>query len=151
MTLKRNVSSDGGISSGAILTQALEKLSGKRIAILVVEEEFFGVDERPDDVFVGHAGWVLRFCFAVLVGDCRGDGLLTVQILQGDLELVIRWVAAECHEVEFVDFFFVGATAVFGPLRGCAGVGGQFFLEVLRIEQMKALRKAGVLGSFAFA
>ena len=145
------MSSDGGISSGAISMQALEKLSGKRER-LVVEEEFFGVDERPDDVFVGHAGWgLLRFCFAVLVGDGGGDGLLAVQILQGDVELVVRWVAAECHEVEFVDFFFVGATAVFGPLRGSAGVGGEFFLEVLRIEQVKALRKAGVLGSFAFA
>ena len=117
----------------------------------MVEEEFFGVDERPDDVFVGHTGWVFRFCFAVLVGDGRGNGLFAVQILEGDLEFVIRWVAAECHKVEFSDFFSMGAAVVLGPLRGSAGVGGKFFLECFRIEQVKALREAGVLGSFAFA
>src|SRR5207244_13545467 len=45
----------------------------------------------------------------------------------------------------------VVASRVCGELRGAAGVGRELFLNVLRIEQVQALREAGFLGALAFA
>ena len=142
-----------GIKKGRLAGRAgLGRVPIRALSRSVIKEKFFGVDEGPDDVLVGDLNGVGRrfslFFFLRLLGG--GRQLLAVEILEGRIQLLGIGVAAEGQQLEFTDLFFVGAARVGHESRRSAGVGGQFFLDALGIEQVKTLGQARILGALTF-
>src|SRR5437660_3550780 len=114
------------------------------VAVLVVKQELLRVNQRPDNVLVSLAFAAQRFL------------LLLVRALAGDVFLgqscfLSRGFAGISRQVKLADFFFIAAPGVGCQTRRHAFVVGQFLLNLLGVQQMQALREAGVLRAFAFA
>ena len=107
---------------------------GDRRWALVVEQKLFGVDQRPDDVFVG---WL---------------GVLGVfgQVGLGDVQFVCVRLAGIDPAIKFADAD-LDRPLVGGQLGGPPRRAGDFVLHFAAVEQVQALGEVGVLRAFAFA
>ena len=92
---------------------------------LMVEEEFFGVDQRPNQVLV------IRI----------RSGAGVIQIVDRGLQFLWTRLARKGGEVQFADFGF-GGFVFFREAFGSAGGGGELGFQFGRVEQVQALGEA---------
>ena len=90
--------------------------------ISMVEEKFFGVEERPDDVFVSGAFGGDRFVFGGFGGFAR-------DVAGGRVHFLDVRFARESQEIKAADFFFVGG-GILGEQSWAARIGSELFLDV---------------------
>ena len=110
----------------------------------MVKQELLRVNQGPDNVLVSLAFAAQRFLL-LLVRGLPGDVFL------GQIRFLGRGFAGISRHVKLADFFFLAALGVGSQTRGDAFVVGQLLLDFFRVQQMQALREAGVLRAFALA
>src|SRR5438094_1918453 len=110
----------------------------------MVKQELLRVDQGPDNVLVSLPFAAQRLLLLLVRGS-------PVNVFLGQRRFLSRGFAGISREVKLADFFVIGPPGVGGQTRGDAFVVGQFLLNLLGVEQMQALRQAGVLRAFAFA
>ena len=92
---------------------------------LMVEEEFFGIDQRPNEILI----------------ICIRGGAGFIQIVDRGLQFLRTRFAREGGEVQLADFHF-GRFVFFREAFGSAGGGGEFGFQLRGVEQVQALREA---------
>ena len=92
---------------------------------LMVEEEFFGIDQRPNEILV------IRI---------RGRAGLS-QIVDRGLQFLRTRLARKGGEVQLANFRF-GGFVFFREAFGSAGGGGELGFQLRCVEQVQALREA---------
>ena len=111
----------------------------------MVEQEFLGVQDGPEDVFVALAFGLGGF-EGFAVGTVAGLG----EVGFGKGEFGGLGHSRVGGEIELAEFFVVAAR-VGGELGGGAGFGGDLVLDVFGVQEVEGLGEAGFLGAFAFA
>src|SRR5688572_30042372 len=111
---------------------------------LMIEQELLRVDQCPDDVFVTLLFAKFWIVFAILV--LRRFA----QVIQGQFQLFRIGFSRVNRVVQFTNFLVVLPLRIVGQ-QGSAALGiGQLVLHVFRVQQVQALRQAGVLRPLTF-
>src|SRR5262245_11769142 len=112
---------------------------------LMAEEEFFGIDERPDQV--------LEVVSSGLPGIDRlafGTGAWFAEILHCGRQFGRARLARECRQVQLADLRFY-RSVVFRQALGAPRGAGEFRLDVGGVDQMQTLGKTRRLNAFTLA
>src|SRR6185312_9092757 len=94
-------------------------------ATLLIEEEFLGVDQGPDQVFIPLA----ELPFDPSAGE----------VCNANLALICGWQPRVAKAIELVDLLRLGPD-VRGPARGPALLVIELSLDLGRVQQVKTLR-----------
>src|SRR6266496_4986991 len=111
---------------------------------LMIKQELFRIDQRPDNVLISVAPSGQRF-FIVLVGAFPGDVLL------GQGQLISPGAACIRRQVKLAELFLIAPFRVGREARGDALVVRKFLLNFPGVEQVETLGEAGVLRTLALA
>src|SRR5690606_24002836 len=102
---------------------------------LMVEQEFLGINKRPDNVFVGALG-----VFAVLFN-----------VSERDRHFVGLWFAGESQQIQLTQFGLMLARLIGAHQGGATIASRELTLNFARVKQMQALGQVGFRRALAFA
>src|SRR5262245_14330965 len=111
----------------------------------MIEQEFFGVDQRPDQVLEVLAGCLLSIDWIPFGIETRfGD------VVQRRLHLFRARLPRKGREVQLANFRFNGSVLLRQSLGAPAGTG-ELRLDFRRIDEVQALRETRGLNALALA
>src|SRR4051794_10969194 len=110
----------------------------------MIEEKFFGIDERPKNIFISLT--LARQALFIIF-----SRTLFIEVTERDVEFALFRLAGKGAQIKIRDLLLVGITTVGSKLRRVTFVRTDFVLDFLRVQKMKALGQTGALRTLAFA